>query len=96
MTTPAMNILAFFVHLLNFAAPAGFVGTFVALTAPWVLRKTAGRGGWKVRALSNSLCGLLALAAGLWFFDHDGKMASYGGLLVASTASQLLWMRAGR
>ncbi len=91
-----MNILALFIHLLNFAAPAVFVGTFLALTAPWVLRKPAGRGTWKLRALSNSLCGLLALAVGLWLFDHDGKMASYGGLLVASAASQFVWMRGGR
>ena len=91
-----MNILALFIHLLNFAAPAVFVGTFLALTAPWVLRKPAGRGAWKLRALSNSLCGLLALAVGLWLFDHDGKMASYGGLLVASAASQFFWMRGGR
>jgi len=91
-----MNILALLTHLLNFAAPALFVGTFLALVAPWVQRKSVRRSSWTVRALSNSLCGLGALLAGLWFFGHDGKMASYLGLLMASAASQFFWMRTGR
>jgi hypothetical protein len=91
-----MNILTIPIHLLNFVAPAVFVGTFVAVLAPVFLRKSVRRSSWKLRALSNSLCGLGALLAGLWVFGHDGKMASYLGLLVASAASQFFWMRPGR
>jgi len=91
-----MNILTIPIHLLNFVAPAVFVGTFLAVLAPVFLRKSVRRSSWKLRALSNSLCGLGALLAGLWVFGHDGKMASYLGLLVASAASQFFWMRPGR
>ena len=90
-----MNLLTIPLHVLNFLMPAAFVGTFVAVLAPWVVRGTR-RGSWKLRALSNSLCGLGAMLAGLWFFGHDGKMASYLGLLLASAASQFFWMRTGR
>jgi len=83
-------------HLLNFAAPAVFVGFFLALVAPWVLR--AGRRPRHLArsGLMNSVCGVCAMAAGLWFFGNDGKMASYGALLVASAASQLWLMQIGR
>jgi hypothetical protein len=64
--------------------------------APVFLRKSVRRSSRKLRALSNSLCGLGDLQAGLWLFGHDGKMASYLGLLVASAASQFFWMRTGR
>ena len=74
-----MNILALFNHLLNFVAPAVFVGFFLAALAPWVLRKSPRRGTWMVRALSNTVCGLGALVAGLWFFGNAGKMASAQG-----------------
>ena len=91
-----MNILSLFNHLLNFVAPAVFVGFFLAVLAPWVLRKPARWGTWTLRALSNTACGLAALVAGLWFFGHDGKMLSYLGLILASAASQFCWMQAWR
>jgi len=91
-----MNILSLLNHVLNFVAPAVFVGVFLAVLAPWVLRKLPRRGTWMVRALSNTVCGLCALSAGLWFFGHDGKMASYLGLVLASAASQFCWMQAWR
>ena len=91
-----MNILSLFNHLLNFVAPAVFVGFFLAALAPWVLRKSPRRGTWMVRALSNTVCGLCALSVGLWFFGHDGKMLSFLGLILASAASQFCWMRAWR
>jgi len=91
-----MNILALFNHLLNFVAPDVFVGFFLAVLAPWVLRKSPPRGTWMFRALSNTVCGLGALVVGLWFFGNDGKMASYLGLVLASAASQFYWMQAWR
>jgi hypothetical protein len=49
-----------------------------------------------VRAAVNSGVGVLVLAAGLWFFGNDGKMASYLALVVASAASQFGLMQAYR
>ena len=91
-----MNILSLFNHVLNFVAPAVFVGFFLAALAPWVLHKSPRRGTWMVRALSNTACGLCALLGGLWFFGNDGKMASYLGLVLTSAASQFYWMQAWR
>jgi hypothetical protein len=82
-------------HLLNFAAPALFVGFFLALVSPWVLRMGRRQRHLALSGLMNSLCGLCALTAGLWFFGNDGTMASYGALLVASAASQLWFMQSG-
>jgi hypothetical protein len=83
-------------HLLNFAAPAVFVGFFLALAAPWVLRTGPRRGSLVACVLVNSICGVCALLAGLWFFGNDGKMASYLFLVLASAASQFWLMKAHR
>ncbi len=81
-------------HLLNYAAPAVFVGVFVALLAPWVLGRDRGNTSTVVRAAVNSGVGVVVLAAGLWFFGNDGKMASYLALVVASAVSQF-WLMQG-
>jgi len=83
-------------HLLNFAAPAVFVGVFVAFLAPWVLGRDRDNTSTVVRAAVNSGVGVVVLAAGLWFFGNDGKMASYLALVVASAASQFWLMRGYR
>ena len=83
-------------HLMNFAAPAVFVGFFLALVAPRMLRRAPRRGTLTSRALANSICGMCALAAGLWFFGNDGKMASYLALVLAAAASQLVLMQLPR
>ena len=83
-------------NLLNFAAPAVFVGFFLALAAPRLLRTGPRRGSLAACVLVNSICGVCALLAGLWFFGNDGKMASYLALLFASAASQFWLMQARR
>lgn len=73
-------------HLLNFLAPALVVGSLLAVAGPWVTgRRGAGMSRLR-QALLNLAAGALALLAGLWFFGNDGKMASYG-LMVLLTAS---------
>ena len=83
-------------HLFNFAAPAVFVGVFTAVVAPWMLPKASRRSALLMPALVNSGVGLCVLAAGLWFFGNDGKMASYLALVLASAASQFWLMQPGR
>ncbi len=83
-------------HLLNFAAPAVFVGVFVAWVAPWVLRRSGANTTFALRAAVASAVGVSVMAAGLWFFGNDGKMASYLALVVATAASQFLLMQAHR
>jgi hypothetical protein len=82
-------------HLLGFAAPAFFVGLLVAILARFVWREARSRGWW-LTVIVNSLCGVAALAAGLVLFGVDGKMASYGALVLAVATSQWLLGRAWR
>ena len=80
-------------HLLNFAAPAVMVGFLLAYGAPIIYRKaTIDRTGYAQAAI-NSVAGVLALALGLWFFGRDGKMASYGAMVVFCAASQAFALR---
>jgi hypothetical protein len=90
-----MGSLHFANHLLSFAAPALFLALVLTLFGPLLVR-----GGAPVhRALAfgvNLLCGLLVLAAGLWVFGRDGKMATYAALVVVVGSSQWLMMRGWR
>ncbi len=83
------------IHLVNFAMPALGVGCLGALLAklswPGQLKGIA----WLRLATWASAAGLAALVAGLVVFGRDGKMLSYGALVVASAAG-LLWAGWGR
>jgi hypothetical protein len=80
-------------HLLNFVAPALFVGTSLALLAPVFIRNRPATLSLSAQAAINSGAGAIALAAGLWFFGRDGKMASYGAMLLACALSQSFWRK---
>ena len=91
-----MGLLDLLDHLLGFAAPALVVALVVTLGARLVLPPPAGGPGWWARFAINCAAGLAALAAGLWYFGRDGKMASYGLLVLAVAAAQWLTARAWR
>lgn len=76
-------------HLLNFVAPALGVGVFGALAAKLVWRQALRRASWARMAAWASLAGLVALVAGLLIFGRDGRMATYGMLILASAVA--LW-----
>lgn len=75
-------------HLLNFAAPAVFVGTLVALLAPLFMQNRVGALSLYAQAAINSIAGLAVLLLGLWFFGRDGKMASYAAMTFGTALSQ--------
>jgi hypothetical protein len=77
-------------HLLNFLAPAATVGFAVAFLAPLFMRKPAPARSWMQQGAFNCMAGIAAMAAGLWFFGNDGKMASYALLVVLVASSQWL------
>lgn len=77
-----------FFHLLNFAAPALAVGVFTALAARIFMKKRPVAHSWRAQAAINSVVCLLVLLGGLWFFGHDGKMATYAVLVLACATSQ--------
>jgi hypothetical protein len=84
------------IHLLSFLAPAFFMALGLALIAPWLL--PAGRRGralWWSLGL-NFMAGATVLMAGLWYFGHDGKMATYAALVLVMASVQWLVGRGWR
>ena len=72
-------------------------GEFQAtLAAPLVLPRSAKPVTWWARFAINSAAGLATLVAGLWYFGHDGKMATYAALVLAVATAQWLTARAWR
>ena len=80
-------------HLLNFVAPAFVVGVLMVLASHFLYRKVPVALSGYAQAAINSVAGVLALTAGLVVFGHDGKMASYGLMVLAIASSQWAGMR---
>ena len=91
-----MGPLDLFYHLLSFAAPALAVALLVAGGARLFLTSAPIIGSWWSHVAINSIVGVLVLAAGLWYFGVDGKMATYAALVVAVASSQWACSRAWR
>jgi hypothetical protein len=82
-----------FWHVMNFVLPAWVLS--LGITA-WgsVQFKRQAQIRWVWRWLLNALAGMGVLVAGLVLTDHDGKMATYGALvLVCATLEWLMQMR---
>ncbi|MEW6703825.1 MAG: hypothetical protein AB1430_03130 [Pseudomonadota bacterium] len=83
------------IHLANFFLPAVGVGVLAALMSKLLWRGQlkgvafARLAGWAAAA------GAAVLLAGLVVFGRDGKMLTYGAMVVAS-ALALLWAGWGR
>ncbi|HEY1102088.1 MAG TPA: hypothetical protein VGE70_01585 [Burkholderiaceae bacterium] len=82
-------------HFVNFFAPALFVAG-----ALWGVARLLPRKAGKKKAprawlpfVVNAAVGSAALVAGLLLFGRDGKMASYGLLVVCCALSQ--WLVSG-
>jgi hypothetical protein len=88
--------MAVFYHLLSFAAPALALALIVAVGGRVLLRPSRPLVPWGAQLGLNATAGVLALAAGLWYFGVDGKMATYVALVAAVTASQWLGSAAWR
>jgi len=88
-----MGPIDLFFHLIGFAAPAVAVAMLVALGAGVVLPAQSAARAWWLQSAINSIVGVLVLAAGLWHFGVDGKMATYAALVLAVASCQ--WV-AGR
>ena len=91
-----MSTLDFALHLLGFAAPALAVAVLVGAAAPLVLPAAVRGPGWLARTLINTAAGIAVLAAGLWWFGRDGKMATYAALVVVVATVQWLAARGWR
>ncbi len=87
-----MDVLDILFHLLGFAAPAVTLGLLLPLAARLLLAPGHIVTGFWGQAAIVTACGLAVLGGGLWFFSHDGKMATYGALV--GVASVVQWVLA--
>jgi hypothetical protein len=78
-------------HLLNFAVPAFALGLISAVGAKLLWRRELAAVSWWRLARDASLAALLVLLAGLVLTGHDGRMATYAAMVVASAL--MLWWR---
>ena len=78
-------------HLLNFALPALGVGGIAALAAKLLWRKELQRASWARLAAWAAGAGFAALVTGLLVFGRDGRMATYGAMVLAIALT--LWWR---
>jgi phosphoglycerol transferase MdoB-like AlkP superfamily enzyme len=76
-------------HLFNFFVPALGVGALAALGAKLAWRRELAAVSWRRLFLWPFGASAIVLVAGLIVFGRDGKMATYGGVIVASAAA--LW-----
>ena len=83
-------------HLLNFVAPALFVGIFLVVTARFFMRRNAPAMTLYKQIAINVIVGVAVLLAGLIVFGRDGKMATYAALVICCATSQWLLSRGWR
>lgn len=77
-------------HLLNFLAPAAVAGALSAALAKLIWREALRGVGWlRLAAWAGGGCAL-ALLGGLLLWGRDGRMATYGAMLIADAAG--LWI----
>jgi hypothetical protein len=74
-------------HLLNFFAPAFGVGVLTALTAKLLWRRSLKSASLKRLSVWAVTGSALALLTGLIVFGSDGKMLTYGAMVLACALS---------
>jgi hypothetical protein len=84
-----MGPLDAFWHALNFFAPAAGVAMLAASAAKLLWRHELAGVRWHWLALWAGLAGAVVLLGGLVVFGRDGRMATYGALVVAAAVA--LW-----
>lgn len=91
-----MGPLDFLNHLLNFVAPALWMAVLVVFVARVFMKKRPAAPVLYAQVAINLIVSVSVLALGLWFFGHDGKMATYTGMALACATSQWLMLRGWR
>lgn len=88
-----MSLLAALDHLLNFLAPAAGVALLLVAGSQVFMRKRPSKLSWRAHAAILFAVGAAALVAGLVLLGRDGKMLTYGALVLACASSQWLLLR---
>jgi hypothetical protein len=83
-----MGFWSLIIHLANFVLPALVVGLMLAVLAPVFMGKRLVARVVASQAAINSVAGVVMLLVGLMVFGNDGKMATYGALVLATGTAQ--------
>ena len=82
-------------HLANLFVPALALGALAAALAKLAWRRELATSAWWRLALPAALANAVLTVAGLMVLGRDGRMATYGAMVVA-TAATLWWQAFGR
>ena len=77
-------------HLLNFFAPALGVALLTTALAKLVWRRELTGASWRRLVGWSTAAGAVALVGGLVLLGRDGRMATYGALVVVTAL--VLWL----
>ena len=83
-----MDWVDLFWHVAGFAAPALMLAPAMVLMGRFFGKKSAAALAWPAQAAINLIVCLGVLAAGLVLSGHDGRMATYAALVLASASTQ--------
>jgi hypothetical protein len=83
-------------HLAGFLAPAVVLALVLPAGSWLLLRSTRQRTPLWAQAALVFVGSAAVLAAGLWWFGRDGKMATYGAMVAAAATLQWLAVRGWR
>ena len=78
-------------HLANLFLPAVLLAALAAAAAKLVWRRELGRMRWRQLAAPTCASAALVTLMGLVIFGRDGKMVTYGAMVLASALT--LWWR---
>lgn len=87
-----MGLIDILSHLAGFVAPAAFLA--LALPAAARLFRVGAAGPFWRHAATVFPVAVAALAAGLWWFGRDGKIATYAAVALAAATAQWASARA--
>jgi hypothetical protein len=91
-----MSALDLLIHLLNFAAPAFYVALLLALLFRLAMHGRSAAVRLWVQVAVTFAAGLAVLVAGLLYFGHDGRIATYAALVVVCGTTQWWLLRGWR
>ncbi len=87
-----MSFLQVLSHLFYFFLPAFAMAGVSVISGAWLFG-AASAPPWKSRWAWNCVAGALVLIGGLVWFDNDGKMATYGALVLVSASLEWVLQR---
>ena len=88
-----MGLWNLLIHLANFILPALALGVGLAVLVPVFAGNRVVARTLLAQAAINSVAGVFVLVAGLVLFGNDGKMATYGALVLATGTAQWWGLR---